>query len=201
MCKGKDLTVIYCFVLRFFLFLRWWIKKDCKHEEDLKSNKSFSSLKPFKWRLTAIGSREQSLEGPVYFEELLTHFRHLRDRSYKGSIWKFGCIVIDVLYFDDEFWLWFQGLLCVTVQCLRMEDIMCFPLPIQALSGMNIPCHLIDDKYSPSSFAAQNVPDRSITFVWVWVKLEWKTDKVCVNMEKKQCKVKFLLNNCKIPAR
>lgn len=145
---------------------------------------------------------EQSLEGPVYFEELLTHFRHLRDRSYKGSIWKFGCIVIDVLYFDDEFWLWFQGLLCVTVQRLRMEDIMCFPFPIQALSGMNIPCHFIDDKYSPSSFAAQNVPDRSITFVWVWVKLEWKTDKVRVNMEKKkQCKVKFLLNNCKIPAR
>lgn len=123
------------------------------------------------------------LKVQVYFEALLTHFRHLRHRSYKGSIWKFGCIVIDVLYFDDEFWLWLQGILCVAVQGLCMQDIMCFLFPIQALSGMNISCHFVDDKYSPSSFPVQNVPDSSIAFIWVWVKLQRKWDRHCVNIE------------------
>lgn len=124
-----------------------------------------SSVSPFRQRLRAANRGQQSSEGPVCCVVLLTHFRHLRHRRYKGSIWKFGCIVIDVLYFDDEFRLWFQGLLCVAVQGLCMQDIMRFPLSIQALSGMNISCHFVDDKYSPGSFPAQNVPDGSIAFI------------------------------------
>lgn len=104
-------------------------------------------------------------EKSFHSEAPLTQFRHLRHRRYKGSIWKFGCVVIDVLYFDDEFRLWFQGLLSVSVQGLCMQDIMRFPLPIQALSGVNISCHLVDDKYSPGSFPAQDVPDGSVAFI------------------------------------
>lgn len=69
---------------------------------------TFSSFNPFKQRLDAADSRKPSFEGSVYSVALLTHFRHLRHCSYKGSIWKFGCIVIDVLHFDDEFRLRFQ---------------------------------------------------------------------------------------------
>lgn len=114
----------------------------------------------------------------LFFQELLTHFRHLRHRSYKGSIWKFRRIVIDVLYFDDEFRFWFQGLLCVVVQGLRMQDIMWFLFSIQALCGMDISCYFINDEYSPSSFPVQDVPDRSIAFIWVWVKLQGKPESV-----------------------
>lgn len=128
---------------------------------------------------TKVKSKAQSFEAPVYYVSLLTHFRHLRHSRYKGSIWKFGCIVIDVLHFDDEFRLWFQGLLCVAVQGLCMQDIVRFPFPIQTLSGMNISCHFVDEKYSPSSFSAQNIPDRSIAFIWVWVKLQGKPDRGC----------------------
>lgn len=143
-----------------------------------KGSDSFLTFKPFKWRLTAADSSEQPFEALVYFKALLTHFRHLRHRSYKGPIWKFRRIVIDVLHFDDEFWLWFQGLLCVAVQRLCVQDIMCFLFPIQAFSGVNISCHFIDDKYSPSSFPVQDVPDRSIAFIWIWVKLQGKADSV-----------------------
>lgn len=164
-----------------------WDKRDYKHEWYLKSIKCntqvFTSFNPFKLKPTASDRREPSFEGPVYFIALLTHFRHLRHHSYKGPIWKFGCIVIDVLYFDDEFRLWFQGLLCMAVQGLRMQDIMCFLFPIQTLSGMNISCHFIDDKYSPSSFPVQNVSDGSIAFIWVRVKLQGEPDRRSVKTQ------------------
>lgn len=124
-------------------------------------------------------------EGSVYFKALLTHFRHLRNRRYKGSIWKFGRIVIDVLHFDDEFRLWFQGLLCVAVQGLRMQDIMCFLFPIQALRGVNISCHFVDDKYRSGSFAVQDVPDRSVAFIRVGVKLRGEADRERVSTQEK----------------
>lgn len=131
----------------------------------------------------------------VYFKALLTHFRHLRNRRYKGSIWKFGRIVIDVLHFDDEFRLWFQGLLCVAVQGLRMQDIMCFLFPIQALRGVNISCHFVDDKYRSGSFAVQDVPDRSVAFIRVGVKLRGEAERqACEHTGESLAKSCSLLN-------
>lgn len=44
---------------------------------------------------------------------------------------------------------------------------MCLPLAIQALSGVNVPRHFVDDEYGPGSVAAQNVPDGSVAFIGV----------------------------------
>lgn len=119
-----------------------------------------------------MNKRGQSFRAPGFNAALLTHFRHLRHRSYEGSVWKLRCVVVDVLYFNYEFRHGLKGLLRVAVQSLCVQDIMCFLLPIQALGGMNITSHLVDDEYRPGSLSAQNVSDGSVTFIWVWVKLD-----------------------------
>lgn len=173
-CKVRGLRIIFLFIIGM---------ERIKNMEDSYKEKNTLRFSFLTFQLITEGLfPTSSIESKhsLFYKALLTHFRHLRHRSYKGSIWKFRRIVIDVLYFDDEFRLWFQGLLCVAVQGLRMQDIMWFPFSIQALRGMDISCYFINDEYSPTSFPVQDVPDRSIAFIWVWVKLQGKPESVWI---------------------
>ena len=156
-------------------------KRACKHGGHLLK----TAHSRFCWRHTYLCCNQYPFQTDEDLKAWLTHFRHLRHCCYKGSIWKFRCIIIDVLYFNDELRLWFQGLFRVPIQGLRMQDIMRFLFAIQALGGMDISCHFVNDEYSPSSFPVQNVPDRSVTFIRVWVKLQRKSDKRCENTNKR----------------
>lgn len=86
-------------------------------------------------------------------KQFLTDFWPLRDRRDERAIREFGRIVIDVLHFNNELRLWFQGLVGVQINGLSMKYIMRLFLTVQTLGGMDISGYLIDNKDSSCSFS------------------------------------------------
>ncbi len=97
----------------------------------------------------------------------LTNFRHLRHSCDEGSVEEFGGVVINVLNFYNELWLWLQGFVGVEVDGLRVKNIMWFLFPVQTFGGVDVSRYLVDDEDTPCSFTAKDVPDRTIAFVWI----------------------------------
>lgn len=61
-----------------------------------------------------------------------------------------------------------------------------FPLPVEALRGVNVSRHFVDEKYRAGSFAAQDVPDGSVPFIGVGVELRREGGEQGVNTERRR---------------
>jgi len=105
---------------------------------------------------------------------LLTQLRHLGHRGIEGPAGEGGRVVVDVLHFDDELRLGLQRLLRVAVQRLGVQHVVRLALAVQALDGVNVARHLVDDEDGAGSVAAQDVADGAVAFVRVRVELQKK---------------------------
>lgn len=96
----------------------------------------------------------------------LSHPGHVR------SIQELGLVVVDVLDLDDELGLGFERQVGVSVSSLSSQCVVRLLFPIQAFGGVYVSGVLINGEDGHCSFAAQDVPHLSVTFIQVRVELQ-----------------------------